>query len=368
MVLLYIIFACLIVQIVYTAWFFVCQLKNPEVSNNQVSNWGSVSIIICAKNEGINLAKYLPVVLSQVYDGAYEVIVVNDGSNDDTGQVLKILKSACDNLTEVIISSYERRNLKGKKYALSKGVAIAKYDWLLLIDADCMPASESWLRQMVAPLANGKEIVAGYGGYNEGAGLLNAFTRWETVHTFIQYSAYAGAGHPYMAVGRNMACTKEVFLKARQSKIWNEVPSGDDDLLVSICGTGDNMAVVAAPSAFTWSDAKDNWKDWIAQKQRHLSTGKYYKWPVQLMLGAYGLSHALMWIGLIALLLTPFWPVALCLLGLRSAVVSVLWLHYAGKLKEKSRVYLFPLFDIGWMLYNFAFLPYITWKNKKTWT
>src|SRR6185312_16266737 len=109
----------------------------------------------------------------------------------------------------------DERNLQGKKFALSYGVVYAKNDWLLLTDADCAPTSNRWLEQMVAPLAAGKEIVAGYGGYNKTWGLLNAFIRWETLHTFLQYSAYSLAGKPYMAVGRNLACTKDILLKAQ---------------------------------------------------------------------------------------------------------------------------------------------------------
>ena len=367
MMLLNLVILMVVVQCSYALYFYGIVLISPKADTTKLKPEQGVSIIICAKNEGANLAKNLPVVLSQEYDGNYEVIVVNDGSNDDTGQVLKILKGACENLIEVIISSFEHRSFKGKKYALSKGVAIAKYDWLLLIDADCMPASEFWLQQMLTPLANGKEIVAGYGGYNKGNGLLNSFTRWETIHTFMQHSSYAFSGLPYMAVGRNMACTREIFLKAQQSKVWNEVPSGDDDLLVRICATNENMAIVSDPSAFTRTDTKATWKEWIAQKQRHMSTGKYYKRHIQLLLGLYAISHAIFWLGIGALAFGPHRYLVLALILIRCLISWAVWRAFCNRLKERGLVYLFPLFDIGWMIYNFAFLPYITWKNKKTW-
>ena len=46
-----------------------------------------VSIVICARNEAENLAKFLPRILSQNYQ-LYEVIVVNDNSTDTTGDIL----------------------------------------------------------------------------------------------------------------------------------------------------------------------------------------------------------------------------------------------------------------------------------------
>src|SRR5437763_956447 len=50
-----------------------------------------VSVIICAKNEAVNLRKNLPSFLDQSYPD-FEVIVVNDASWDETGEVLKEIK------------------------------------------------------------------------------------------------------------------------------------------------------------------------------------------------------------------------------------------------------------------------------------
>src|SRR5690606_3705047 len=118
--------------------------------------------------------------------------------------------------------------------------------------------------------AEGKEIAIGYGQYKTEPGLLNSFIRWETVHTFLQYTTYARAGRPYMAVGRNMACTRAAYLKAQASPEWGKLPSGDDDLLVRAAGGKENVAVVANRGAFTITEARKDWSSWIGQKQRHL--------------------------------------------------------------------------------------------------
>ncbi len=359
------------VQAGYGLYFFSRVFQLPG-ENIPAANHLPISVVICAKNEGENLRKNLPTILSQQYFNEhgkpnYEVIVVNDASTDDTAEVLKELEMQYDNLWDVVIPPDAVRDLKGKKFALGKGVAHAANDWLVLTDADCIPASDKWLAQMVAPLAQGKEIVAGYGGYNKMPGLLNAFIRWETLHTFLQYSTYTLAGQPYMAVGRNMACTKAVMKKASEAEVWNALPSGDDDLLVSIAGTAENMAVVADASAFTWSDVKRTFSEWVKQKQRHLSAGKYYKQSTKWLLAFYAAAHALMWLSFLPLLLSGHWQMALIVMMARCLVYWGLWAVTAVKLKEASLIYLFPLFDIGWLVYNFAFFPYITWKNKQQW-
>jgi hypothetical protein len=213
----------------------------------------------------------------------------------------------------------------------------------------------------------GKEIVVGYGGYRRKAGLLNIFIRWETLHTFLQCSSYLLSGKPYMAVGRNIACTRKIFLQAQANKLWQSLPSGDDDILMRLCATPYNTALVAAPEAFTHSQSKNTWPEWMRQKQRHLSIGKWYKPEIKMLLGFYAVSHALSWLLFMVLCcMGAFFP-AVIFMSIRSLLYWFVWHRTARLLQERSLSLFFPLCDIGWFLYNALFSPYIFWKNKQTW-
>ncbi len=332
-----------------------------------------MSIIICARNEAANLEQNLPLILAQKYESPgggplFEVIVVNDCSTDGTEVVLSKLHQQYGHLKTITVTTASPRVLKGKKHALSLGAARAANEWLLLTDADCCPASNMWLANMAAPLAQGKEIVAGFGAYYKGHGLLNAFIRWETVNSFVQGSTYALAGKPYLAVGRNMACTKAVLHKAEKSATWNVSASGDDDLLVNLCGTPSNYAMVNTPEAFTYTHAPTSSREWIKQKQRHLTDGKSYNISVKYWLSTYGFTHAAVWVYFIALLFTGYCLPAACIMAARCCIYWLIWATAAMRLKEKSLIGLLPFFDIGWMIFNIAFSPYIILKNKQHWT
>jgi glycosyltransferase involved in cell wall biosynthesis len=372
-VVFYIFILAVVVQCIYAFYFFVRVFRLPVQSRDAKPASLPVSVVICAKNEASNLEKNIPWVMAQIYSNEqgkpmYEVIVVNDASDDDTEQVLYALEQQYSNLWHVTINADTPRDLKGKKFALSKGVSYATYPYLLLMDADCGPSSEHWISDMIAPLGKGKEIVAGYSGYQYEGGLLNAFIRWETVHTFLSYASYALAGKPYMAVGRNLACTKEVFLRAQRSEVWNKLPSGDDDLLVQCCGIESNTAVVASPGSFTFSRAKSTWGDWIRQKQRHVSTGKYYKEDIKALLGGYALSHGLSWLlFLILLVASPWILITSVVFSIRCIIYWSIWQATARRLGDEKLLLWIPLCDIGWGVYNLVLSPYILWKNKKQW-
>ncbi len=332
-----------------------------------------VSVIICAKNEGENLRQHLPQILAQRYTNAagnplFEVIVVDDASDDDTQQVLEELQKQHPILRVVRVAKDEERNMPGKKYALSKGVAAAENEALLMTDADCAPLSADWVSYMVQPIiVEQKHIVLGYGKYRPAKGWLNTFIRWETLHTFIQYSTYARVGIPYMGVGRNIACRKSVLLQAQQSPKWVKTASGDDDLLVQLMGNANNVKVVYEQDAHTISDAKENYQGWKRQKQRHFSTGKLYTGKTKFFLSLYALAHAASWLFFIILLFTPYRNIAYVVMGARCVTYWVLWSKAADKLGEEVLMNNIIPTDFGWALYNFVFAPYIIWKNKSTW-
>ena len=362
---------CFLVQMWFALNFFVPVLRQQKYTAPPEPSL-PVSLIICAKNEARSLERNLPALLAQRYMNAagnllYEVIVVDDASDDHTAEVLRRLAPEYSHLRIVTIGNHETRTLPGKKFALSKGVAAAAHETLLLTDADCSPASEDWISRMTAPLASGAGIVAGYGGYGRQDTLLNGFIRWETVHTFILYAAFARAGRPYMGVGRNLACKRELLMKAQAAEVWRQLPSGDDDLLFRVSATADNTTVVSDPEAHTVSEAKQTWAEWLAQKKRHMSTGKYYRTGIKVLLSLYALSHALLWVLFFGLLGAETAGLVIMLMLMRTTLYWTIWSTTSMRLRERKFFRWIPLCDIGWLVYNFALSPYIIWKNRQQW-
>lgn len=361
------------IQLLFAVFLFsrILWLKT-KVLNPNASVHESISIIICAHNEVKNLVDNLPKILEQCYtftDGtkAFEVIVVNDASTDETADVLSAFARQYRHLKTVTISKDAVRTHKGKKFALVTGIQHAANNWLLLTDADCQPASSNWAQHMINPLAHGKEIVAGYGAYYEDTGMLNIFTRWETVHAFLQWGSFSEARLPYMGVGRNLACTKAIIQQAAITPQWHQSASGDDDVLVSTCATPDNYTIVATPEAFTFTASQKILSAWVKQKQRHLSTGKTYKNSVKYLLGSYGFTHAAVWFYFPFALFTSHSNTVLVVMAIRCLVYWALMAKTATTLGDKKLISWLPIADFSWMIYNFTFLPYIVWKSKQHW-
>ena len=219
----------IMIQLIYY-WVVFSRFAFYKKANRTIYS-EAISIVICAKNEYHNLKKHLPKILGQDYPD-FEVVVVNDGSDDETIFYLEDLAREHKHLSVVNLS--ENLNFfKGKKFALSLGIKSAKNQNLVLTDADCDPAGKSWLQTMANGFADQKEVVLGYGKYYEYPGFVNKIIRFETVFTALQYFSLALWGKPYMGVGRNLAYKKSLFYQAKGFISHYNVSSGDDDLFIN---------------------------------------------------------------------------------------------------------------------------------------
>ncbi len=341
----------LIIQLVYY-WFVFGRLAfyNPA-KRTFTEEKPPVSVIICAKNEYHNLVRFLPKVLEQDYP-QFEVIVVNDASDDDTFYLLRELSDKYPHLNVVDI----KENLNfftGKKFPLSLGIKSAKHELLLLADADCVPAGPNWISSMQSAFTGKTEIVLGYGAYQPQPGLLNKLIRFDTLQVAMQYMSLALSGMPYMGVGRNLAYHRSLFYNSGGFVKHYKIISGDDDLFINQVAKKSNTRVQPDPDAFTYSKPKQTLGSWLRQKRRHLSTGGFYKFRHKLVLGLFSFTQFLFF-GLILLL--AVYKVEPILLGamfvIRLATQLFITKKSMRRMNEKGFLLWIPFFELFLLVVN----------------
>ena len=353
------------IQIFYYLFFF-SRLAFFKNTTKDITQTHPVSVIICARDEAANLAKNLPGSLVQSYSTTHEVIVVNDNSFDDSKYLLEEFERDFKHL-KVVELKQEAKMIPGKKFPLSIGIKTAKYEIVLLTDADCVPSSELWIEKIQESYDDSTEIVLGYGAYHKKKGLLNRLIRWETFHTALQYLSYALAGKPYMGVGRNLSYKKVIFFRHKGFSSFNHISSGDDDLFINIAATKNNTKINISPEAFTLSDSPSNWNQWIKQKRRHYSTAKYYKPLHKFLLGLYSLSHFLFFPILITAIAFYNWQWSLLVFFIRFIIQIIILYPSMKKLNEKDLFPFFILLDLWMFFYYFIFSITLILKPRTSW-
>lgn len=325
--------------------------EEEEGANTQ----GFVSVLICARNEYKHLEVLIPQLLEQNYPH-FEVLIVNDRS-EDASEALLATWAQQDKRLRFITIQETPNHFNPKKYALTQGIHEARGEIILLSDADCRPASKDWIALMQSKMGKKKDIVLGYSPYYKQVGLLNAFIRYETIYTAIQYFSLAIVGFPYMGVGRNLAYRRSVFLKEGGFKGIASIVGGDDDLWINRIARADNVAISLNRNSFMYSFPKTEWRAWFRQKLRHLSVGKYYRLIPKLILGILSLSLLIFWLsfGLIEVL---FWAKSynfLIIAGflLRLITISSFFTLISRKLEGQLHTISIPIFDFLFVFYIF---------------
>ena len=363
-------FGATICQLVY--WFFVFSklafyktenevLKNHHDFQSTPSVLPSISVIICARNEAENLRKNLPTILNQEYTD-FEVIVVNDASTDETPDVLNYFLLKYQHLRIITIAN---KKIMGKKGALAAGIAAAKYEWLLLTDADCYPLSKNWILGMIKGV-DAKEIGLGYAPYQKRDGFLNTFIRYETVWTAIQYMGFALAGEPYMGVGRNMIYMKKLYEKVGGFQKHAHIASGDDDLFINSVISRKNFSIILNPKTFMLSEPQTRWNAYFTQKKRHFSTATSYTLKHKMMLVILSASHFFYFVTAVSLLALKISTIFV-LLGLVVRTL-VMWFFYGKILRRFHEHNLFlwiPVLDVVYVFFYLFFLPALMIKTRK---
>ncbi len=353
----------LLILLIYYFYFFfnLCLLNNNEESFNS-----PISIVICAKNELVNLRKNLPKILSQNYID-FEVIVVNDQSTDGSKLFLETLAKKHINLIVVEIDDFVTHN-PGKKFALTLGIKTAKHEYLLLTDADCIPNSKNWIKKICNNFSK-SDIILGYGAYRKEKGLLNKLIQYDTYNVAQQYLSYALKSQAYMGVGRNLAYKKSLFFNNKGFANHIHIPSGDDDLFVQEVASCNNVSIEISEDSHTISEVIENWSEWIYQKRRHISTAPYYKFKFKFLLALYPYAQLFFWLSIILMLSLNIQPIyTLILLCIKLITSYAVNYESMKKLRVLDLYWIHPIYEITHILLQGFFVLLNLFKKPHKWS
>lgn len=338
-----------LMQIFYYARYMCAparKLRRKASSGEQPAETPGVSVILCAHNEAYNLSQYLQALLTQDYP-EYEVIVVDDGSEDDTRAVIENYQVNDPRLRRTFVPIGARVR-STKKLALTLAAKAAKYDYLLLIEADCVPESKHWISAMMSGFKADKDIVLGFSAYFEEKGHLNRLMRYEGLFNGLHYLGAALCGHPYMGVGRNLAYRKSLFFESGGFTHQMNTQQGDDDLFVNHVATKKNTAVVVARESYTWSRTKKTMKEWFQQRRRHLEAVSDYREGTKARLAFEPTTRALFY--LLSIALVAWYQVSIVSLAVL-ALFLLRWMFQSAVINVSARrmgLKRFSMFSVLW--------------------
>lgn len=329
--------------------------KLPKASDMKPGDMPSVSVVMVAHNEAEALKQSLPYLLEQDYPN-YEVVVVDYTSTDETKFVLRVCSENYPHLKPVIFP-HDVNMFHGKKYPLSIGIKSAKKDVILLTEPDCVPASFSWIAEMMTGYAHGAKIVLGYSKINAKKGLLNALERFDNIAFSVRFLGGAMHGFPFSGSGRNLSFSRDYFFSKGAFISHYSIPEGADDLFVNGNSTAGNTEVVLRKDAETVREGLPEYRLWRRERRERMSSRRHYKTEDKLRLAFYPLMQILFIVSLVLL-----WSGGVMLWQILAGILAVriLWesfcFYFLSKRFEINKLWIFSVFLELYFLISNTFL------------
>jgi len=227
------------------------------------------SIIIPFRNEAENLPDLLESIANLKYPKShYEIIFVDDDSNDDSVNIIMRFLTSFRNDIEVIQNN--RKTNSPKKDAITSAIEIAKHDWIVTTDADCK-LPEFWLdsldcfiqktdcNMVVAPVA-----------YHKINSVLKGFQLLDFLSLIGATIGGFGIGKPFLCNGANLAYKKQLFIGLNGFEGNDTIASGDDIFLLQkvIKANKNDIRFLKSETAIVKTKPQPTLKSLISQRKR----------------------------------------------------------------------------------------------------
>ncbi len=250
---------------------FFRKLKEEDTSSS--SSPSSVTVLLVSNGDSQALDEHLPIYLTQDYTHDYQVIVVAEKSDFETGNVLK--RYANDPRLYFTFIPESVRYMSKNKLAITLGVKASKSDWIILSDPRLKPTSSLWLQTLSQSLDDGTDFVLGYSNYSDDA---PSSHRFEHLHSALYLLRQAQTGRAFSTNCRQIAFRKSIFMKENGFVDFLKYSIGEYEFLVNKYAEEGSTKVVT--DELTWlvedplhEKTWQNRKVYAKEAHRHLRGG-----------------------------------------------------------------------------------------------
>lgn len=200
-----------------------------------------VSVIISARNEELKIGDCIRSLIGQSYPaGNFEVIIINDHSEDNTAGVVNSFAGNVDfiKLVQLVDFVKEDRLNSYKKKAIETGIGIAKGELIMTTDADCI-VPKNWIFSVASYYRQHHSAMIASPVSISLPGSQNLFQRLFSIFQILDFTTLQGITGAalfkefhYMANGANLAYPQNIFLEVEGFKDVDSLASGDDMFLM----------------------------------------------------------------------------------------------------------------------------------------
>ena len=227
-----ILFVVLVIYVVFILQLIIGFEKVKSFVRTDEKPKTAFTIIVPFRNEEKNLSKLLQSISKLNYPyKLIEVILVDDFSTDSSERICIRWRLEHEYLDTTLLENLRLSN-SPKKDAIGRAMPIAKHDWIITTDADCI-VNPNWLLTIDNYIQNNDaEMIVGAVIYKNKNNWFHHFQQLDLLSLQGTTIGSFGINKPFMCNGANFAYTKNFFTKIGGFGGINDKASGDDVLLL----------------------------------------------------------------------------------------------------------------------------------------
>jgi cellulose synthase/poly-beta-1,6-N-acetylglucosamine synthase-like glycosyltransferase len=242
-----------------------------------------LTIIVPVRNEQDNILNLLHDLNKQNYPFEnFEVIIANDGSTDDTENIILEFQELAKYELKLLNILNENAS-SPKKRAIQKSIEIASGELIITTDGDCR-VLENWLVS-IEEIYKQKEAKL----ISSAVTFIDEKTLWNTFQ-IIEFASLIGSGacalylkKPNMCNGANIAYTRQAFEEVNGFEGNEHLASGDDEFLMHKIANiyPEKVVFNSDKNAIVQTKSQPDFSQFYQQRKRWVSKWKHYKdWKV----------------------------------------------------------------------------------------
>lgn len=248
-----------------------------QVPYSNLISTKTVSVIIAARNEELNIRRTIESILNQNFPKELlELIIIDDHSDDNTSA---IVKEYIESGVKLIQLNENGRMNSYKKLAISRAIDCCRGEIVITTDADCR-MGPNWLATVIGTFEKEDAyLLSSPVVYSEEKSFFERLQTLEFLYLIGLGAAGIGNGKPTTCNGANLAYRKDIFKQMGGFKGIDELASGDDELFLHKVAEKypERIAFCKSEDAIVYTDAKPDLGSFISQRRRWASKSTRYK-------------------------------------------------------------------------------------------
>lgn len=345
----------------------------PEFKNDKTLPRTCFSIIVPFRNETENLPSLLKSIALLTYPKQlFEVILINDYSTDDSVLNIREFQKKHPEIS-ITLTENKTQTKSPKKDAISLGAQLAKHEWIVTTDADCI-VPKYWLTSFNAFIEKHNTVfISAPVTYHNTNSFFKRFQLLDFLSLIGATIGCFGLNLPFLCNGANLAYKKSAFIRVNGYSGNTDIASGDDIFLLEKMKQQypHQIHYLKNKHAIVTTKPENTITSLIHQRQRWAAKASHYKGFFSKLLGFIVLimNTAILLLYMLTLSNSQSLMLFLCCFAIKIIADIVLLYQISALFKQTNALksillssFIYPIFSI-YVAFTSQILGY-TWKSR----